>query len=389
MTLEPHFSPDVSLGAAPRAGRDHLAGYYRLHVLGALLPLIAGVGFYGWRVLEVLTFVVASAVLGVLIWRRIGSRGATLRWSHVIWMALLLCLMLPPHLLQGTLRGVRSPGSATWPMLPAAALLLVMIIWVVGGAGLARVHPVILAYLLLAMLCREAFTPHLVLHRASLFVGDLVDVDPSAVPAGSTEEPWIFLRDKPQHDAIHLGSSASQRLSQYTRLRPAQRAPMPMEAMLRDHMPPLEDLVVGGHPGPIGSSSAIAAIIGGLFLLYWRLIDYRVPLIIVIIAFVGFAVVPAMLMHGAYLDWANSITFANYEIMASPLVLMAFFLASDGTICPLGRRARTVYAALVGVVTVFCQLYVSVAYGPYIALGVVAVFSSRLQERFPEKLSPT
>jgi len=115
VTLEPHSSPDVSLAAAPRAGRDHLAGYYRLHVLGALLPLIAGVGFYGWRVLEVLTFVLASAVLGVLIWRRIGSRGATLRWSHVIWMALLLCLMLPPHLLQGTLRGVRRPGRCSPP----------------------------------------------------------------------------------------------------------------------------------------------------------------------------------------------------------------------------------------------------------------------------------
>jgi len=29
---------------------------------------------------------------------------------------------------------------------------------------------------------------------------------------------------------------------------------------VRDAMPPMEDLVVGGHPGPIGASSAIAVI---------------------------------------------------------------------------------------------------------------------------------
>jgi electron transport complex protein RnfD len=147
-------------------------------------------------------------------------------------------------------------------------------------------------------------------------------------------------------------------------------------------MPPLEDFVIGGHPGPIGASSAIAVIVGGLILLYFGLIDYRVPLIILTVAFAGFGVLPALVMQGAQVDWEASVTFANYEIMASPLLLVAIFLATHHEICPASHKARGVFALLTGMLTVACQLYLSVAYGPYIALALAALLTSWLQQRF-------
>ena len=54
---------------------------------------------------------------------------------------------------------------------------------------------------------------------------------------------------------------------------------MPMLELLRDRMPPLEDLIVGGQPAPVGLGSGVAVIIGGLFLLYRGLIDFRIPLL--------------------------------------------------------------------------------------------------------------
>jgi hypothetical protein len=65
-----------------------------------------------------------------------------------------------------------------------------------------------------------------------------------------------------------------------------------IEQLIRDRMPPLEDLIVAGQPGPIGASGAVAVIMGGLFLLYRGLIDYRVPVLICIAAFVTLLLLP-------------------------------------------------------------------------------------------------
>jgi electron transport complex protein RnfD len=158
-------------------------------------------------------------------------------------------------------------------------------------------------------------------------------------------------------------------------------------------MPPLEDLVVGGHPGPIGASSAIAVIIGGLFLLYRGLIDYRIPLIAVTIAFFAFLLlpVPANIQDSsaywrplilARIDAATMVTFANYEIMAAPLLFMLFFLATSPSICPMGRKAKVVFAIALGLLTAAFQLYLSTSFGPYVALLLAGLLSPWLDETF-------
>jgi hypothetical protein len=57
-------------------------------------------------------------------------------------------------------------------------------------------------------------------------------------------------------------------------------------------MPPLEDLIIGGQPGRSARAARIAVIIGGLFLLYRGLIDFRVPLLIVLTAYVSLLILP-------------------------------------------------------------------------------------------------
>ena len=164
--------------------------------------------------------------------------------------------------------------------------------------------------------------------------------------------------------------------------------------MLRDAMPPLEDLVVGGHPGPIGSSSAIAVIVGGLFLLYRGRIDYRVPLLVVLAAYLAFLLLPVpvvvseagptwrpICLPRAHQDWATMLTFANYELMASPLLFTALFLAPSPTIAPTGPRAHTLFAVLLGFVAAAAQLYLSCSIGPYIALVLVSQFTPWMEGR--------
>ena len=102
-----------------------------MHILGALFPVTAGILFYGWRTAGLIVMVVGSAGLTAMVWRRIGLR-RRLRIDHTLWLALLLALMLPVHL-ASTFDSVAGTKHSLWPLLPAAGIVLVFFIWMLGG----------------------------------------------------------------------------------------------------------------------------------------------------------------------------------------------------------------------------------------------------------------
>jgi electron transport complex protein RnfD len=175
---------------------------------------------------------------------------------------------------------------------------------------------------------------------------------------------------------------------------PPERGQIPLHELLRDKMPALEDLIIGGHPSAVGTGSAIAVIIGGLFLLYRGLIDARIPLFIIASAYATLLVlpVPTVIREGgahfrwlslreADVRWETALTFANYELMAGSTLFMAFFLATAPSVRPLGRRARMLFGCLVGVLCGVAQLYASVSFGPYLAL-LLASLATRTLDRW-------
>jgi Na+-translocating ferredoxin:NAD+ oxidoreductase RnfD subunit len=66
--------------------------------------------------------------------------------------------------------------------------------------------------------------------------------------------------------------------------------------------------------------------------------------------------------------WGVAVTFANYELLASPLLFAAFFLATSPSIRPMARAWRPAFAAAAGVMAAAMQLYVDVSIGPYVGL---------------------
>jgi electron transport complex protein RnfD len=144
--------------------------------------------------------------------------------------------------------------------------------------------------------------------------------------------------------------------------------------------------------------SAIAVIIGGLFLLYRGLIDFRVPLLIILsmIATSLILPIPAVIQedtavwrwaafHDSQIGWPVAMTLVNYEVMAGPLLFVAFFLATSPAVRPIARRARMVYAIIIGVLTAFFQLYVSVAVGAYVALLLASILTPTFDKIFRPK----
>src|SRR5690242_19827946 len=94
--------------------------FYATYALGAGFPAFTGVMLYGWRALAMLAVILPATLLSLLVWRRIGSRGKQIHIGHGVWLAMLLWLMLPAHLL-GTYPGTR---IQLWPIPLAASLLL-------------------------------------------------------------------------------------------------------------------------------------------------------------------------------------------------------------------------------------------------------------------------
>ena len=85
-----------------------------------------------------------TAAIGVIIWHSI-ARGhwqpMSDNFDTIIWLAILLCMMLPPHLLVGKDIKDLHAGDSVWMIVPAASLLMVMLLWLTGGVGFSRVHP--------------------------------------------------------------------------------------------------------------------------------------------------------------------------------------------------------------------------------------------------------
>ena len=82
---------------------------------------------------------------------------------------------------------------------------------------------------------------------------------------------------------------------------------------------------------------------------------------------------------------AKALTFANYEIMAGPMLLMTFFLATSPSLRPMSKRARVVYGLVVGVMAAGLQMYASIAYGPYLALLIVSLLTPVLDRIFTQR----
>jgi Na+-translocating ferredoxin:NAD+ oxidoreductase RnfD subunit len=202
-------------------------------------------------------------------------------------------------------------------------------------------------------------------------------------------------RREPGAAAVLRRSPASQ-LTAFTRGEPDERRPwLSLDELIRDRMPPLEDLIIGGQPSPLGPASAVAVIMGGLFMLYRGIIDLRVPLLMILTAYVVLLILPVPVVVSAQgphwrwvaaqepgVGWSLGITMANYELLAGPMLFVAFYLATAPGVSPMSRRARAVYALLLGTLAAVFQLYLSVQYGAYLALIAAGLLSAWIDRVF-------
>jgi len=121
------------------------------------------------------------------------------------------------------------------------------------------------------------------------------------------------------------------------------------DAVAQGILAPLKDLFFGNTGGCIGETSVLALIIGGLFLLFRRVIDWRIPLGI-ILSLTVFTGIFWLINPGKYAS-------PLFHLLAGGLLLGAFFMATDMVTSPITPLGTWVYALGIGIVVGLVRLF--------------------------------
>jgi electron transport complex protein RnfD len=107
-------------------------------------------------------------------------------------------------------------------------------------------------------------------------------------------------------------------------------------------LPSIQDMFLGTHSGSLGETSALALLLGGLYLLYRRVITWHTP-----VAFVGTTF---------FLAWAFT-DVPQYHLLAGGLLLGAIFMATDYPTSPQTAKGRIIFGVGCGLLTMIIRLW--------------------------------
>jgi Na+-transporting NADH:ubiquinone oxidoreductase subunit B len=270
-------------------------------VLYALVPVtVASVWFFGWRALVVVAVVNLAAFLTEYVFTRFTKAEAT---SAVFVTGTLLGLSLPPTI-------------PLWIAVVGAVFGVFFGKMVFGGFG------------------RNVFNPALV-GRIFIYVsfGGPMNArwaDPLAVTTGAASLPW---------GVGGFARWASDALTGATPLRTLR------EGGTVDLLP----LLWGNVAGSIGETSALLALLGGLYIVGKKAANWR----IVVSELAAIVVLQGVFWLAGVRDAADPLT----TVLAGSVMIGTFFMATDPVSAAQTQGGRWIYGALVGALTVLIRTF--------------------------------
>ena len=127
-------------------------------------------------------------------------------------------------------------------------------------------------------------------------------------------------------------------------------AATPLHHMVMPALPEesLLDMFLGNCPGSIGELSALALLLGGIYLVARKVISVRIP-----VAYLGTVAVLTLVFHktDTPLQWMA------YSLLSGGVMLGAIFMATDYTTSPVTAKGQIVYGIGCGVLTVIFRYF--------------------------------
>ena len=108
------------------------------------------------------------------------------------------------------------------------------------------------------------------------------------------------------------------------------------------------DMFLGNCPGSIGELSALALLLGGIYLIVRDVISDRIP-----IAYLATVAVLTLVFHKT----ENAIAWMLYSLFSGGVMLGAFFMATDFVTSPVTKPGQVLFGIGCGVLTVLFRYY--------------------------------
>lgn len=285
---------NLTVSVSPHIRGKGTPGKMMLDVIIALMPALAvGIYRFGSRAAIVTLVSVLCAVLAEAAFRLVTRKSVTVLDGSAALTGLLLAMTLPasvPYWLAGI----------------GAAFAVVVVKGLCGGLGQNVLNPALAARALL-MLIWPAWVTRYAAPGAELPLGSIqiADVTTSATPLHQMQMPSL--------------PDAS-----------------------------LWDMLLGNSGGSIGEVCALALLLGGVYLIFRKVISYRVPA-----AYLGTVAVISLVFNkgGDPLQWML------YSLLSGGVMLGAIFMATDYATSPVSPRAQWVYGVGCGALTVLLRYF--------------------------------
>lgn len=131
----------------------------------------------------------------------------------------------------------------------------------------------------------------------------------------------------------------------------------PLALLKAGDEPDLLTLFIGYHGGCIGEVSALAILVGALYLIIKKVITVRIPFTYIISTLVSIFIINTVM--------GNDVT-VNYmagQLLSGGLLVGAFFMATDYVTSPITPKGQYVYGVLLGLLTALFRIIGSSAEG--------------------------
>jgi len=143
-------------------------------------------------------------------------------------------------------------------------------------------------------------------------------------------------------------------------------------------------LLTGNRAGSIGEVSAIAILIGGLFLLYKKYITWHIPL-----SFLGTVAVIAYVFGGKDPETGKMIFMAGdpiLHLLSGGMMLGAWFMATDYVTSPSVRNGQILFGIGCGFLTMLIRLKGGFPEGVMFAILIMNCFAPLIDRSFQSKV---
>jgi electron transport complex protein RnfD len=295
-------------------------------VLIALAPaFVCGVYNFGLRAFYVIAVSVISAVMAEYLYQKISGKPVTIHDFSASITGLLLAFNLPP-------------GVPFWLPVFGSCFAIIAVKQLFGGLGSNFMNPALAARAFML----AAFPVHMTTWAFPEKVADTFSHNLTEAVVDAMSGPTVDAVTQATYLALVKGNPAF----------------IPKAA---DYV----SLLTGRIGGCIGETSAIALILGGVYLLYRKIINWRIPAF-----YIGSFAIFSFIFGRRGFFTGNAL----FEVLSGGLLLGAIYMATDYATSPISPNGKILMGVGCGFLTVIIRLYSGYPEGVSYAIIIMNVF---------------